>query len=112
MNNSGKFEVLSTRKGALRFVPSLCVAALAAVIALDASSAEAGYRRFIRTADGRIVVLGTSKSAFSTRFNKTALNPQPLPPKEMLSPITKIGLNPQPLPPKSHSLIRLPGFGR
>lgn len=102
----------STRKSLLRFVPSLGLAALAAVIALQASTSEAGYRRVIRTKDGRVIVVGQSNSILSSRFNKISLNPQPLPPKEMLSPLTKIGLNPQPLPPKSYPLIRLPGFGR
>ncbi len=115
MNNSGKFEVLSTRQGRSLLTPSLGIAALSAVVALAAfsssSEAEAGTRRYMRSKNGQVLWLQRT-SSLSSLGSKVALNPQPLPPKEMRNPMMKYSLNPQPLPPKSLPLVRLPGFGR
>ncbi|MGE3315148.1 MAG: hypothetical protein AB7O26_08520 [Planctomycetaceae bacterium] len=88
---------------------------MSAVVAIAAfsspSEAEAGTRRYFRAKNGQVIWLRSTSSP-SSFASKVALNPQPLPPKELRSPMMKFSLNPQPLPPKDKPLIRLPGFGR
>jgi hypothetical protein len=50
-----------------------------------------------------------SPSSLWNRFDRVALNPQPLPPKDLggafSNPFDSVALNPQPLPPRSQLAI-------
>lgn len=116
MNFLGKSENLSVQSSRCSIVPQFGIAAVAAIVALQGaigspSEAEAAQRRFYKTKNGQVYLLPKSSSV-STLGSNVSLNPQPLPPKEMQSSLSRISLNPQPLPPKSLFLLRRPGFGR
>jgi hypothetical protein len=89
----------------------MLVSACGALLLAASATAYAGSARVAAKAPLERTALNPQplppKSRATTALDRAALNPQPLPPKASpASPVDRVALNPQPLPPKASPTSR------